>query len=51
MIDDEVRNKTLARFEAHRRVWRESEPLRALYARWYGLVKKALPDRSLGPWI
>jgi SAM-dependent methyltransferase len=43
--------ETLARFEQHRRAWRQNEALRTLYARWYGRVRDALPSSALGPWI
>jgi SAM-dependent methyltransferase len=49
MLEDPVRERTLARFEAHRRAWRENQPLRELYQRWYGRVRAALPAQ--GPWI
>jgi SAM-dependent methyltransferase len=39
----------LARFEEHRRAWRENEALRLLYGRWYGRVRAALP--AARPWI
>ncbi len=48
---DDVQARTLARFEAHRRAWEANEPLRRLYGRWYERVRRALPPRSLGPWI
>lgn len=45
------RGETLGRFVHHRRAWRENEALRALYERWYGRVRAALPPRPLGPWV
>jgi SAM-dependent methyltransferase len=48
MVEDPVRERTLARFEAHRRAWQENQPLRLLYQRWYGRVRAALPAQ--GPW-
>jgi SAM-dependent methyltransferase len=45
----DVRARTLARFEAHRRAWDGNAALRALYAEWYGRVAAALPPASLGP--
>lgn len=50
-LDDAARARTLARFEDHRRRWRDNEALRELYARWYGRVRARLPPRQLGPWI
>ncbi len=47
-VDDGARRDTLARFEAHRRAWDANPALRALYTRWYGLVRDALPPRALG---
>jgi SAM-dependent methyltransferase len=49
MIADSVRTRTLARFEAHRRAWRDNQALRLLYERWYGRVRAALPAQ--GPWV
>src|SRR5882757_6186905 len=49
MIEDHVRDRTLARFEAHRRAWRDNQALRLLYERWYGRVRAALPAQ--GPWV
>jgi SAM-dependent methyltransferase len=51
LLPAEVREKTLARFEAHRRAWRNNRALRACYSDWYGLIRKHLPAASLGPWI
>lgn len=50
-LPEEARARTLERFEAHRRAWRDNEALRTLYEGWYGRVRAALPDRALGPWI
>ena len=50
-LDPQVRDRTLARFEAHRRAWQDKPALRALYTRWYGRVREQLPDRRLGRWI
>ncbi len=47
----ELCQRTLARFDAHRRAWASNEALRISYARWYGLLRAALPDRGIGPWI
>src|SRR5947207_13354513 len=49
MSDSSFREPTLARFEEHRRAWAENPALRALYGRWYGLVKEQLPAQ--GPWV
>jgi SAM-dependent methyltransferase len=49
MIEEAVRARTLARFEAHRRAWQDNEALRLLYQRWYGRVREALPAE--GPWV
>jgi SAM-dependent methyltransferase len=50
-VEPALRQKTLARFEEHRRAWRDNEALRTLYHGWYGRVRGALPARELGPWI
>jgi SAM-dependent methyltransferase len=50
-LGEDVRARTLARFEAHRQAWAANPALRALYQRWYGRVRAELPDRRLGPWI
>ncbi len=47
----DVRARTLARFEDHRRAWRSNEPLRTLYSAWYQRLREHLPVRDLGPWI
>ena len=46
-----VRERTLERFEAHRRAWKGNPALRACYARWYRRLAAALPSRDLGEWI
>jgi SAM-dependent methyltransferase len=51
VVDAELRAKTLARFEDHRRSWRENAALQALYRGWYGRVRDLLPPPALGPWI
>jgi SAM-dependent methyltransferase len=48
MLDADVRARTLARFEQHRRAWDTNPALRALYAEWYGRVAAALPPPALG---
>jgi hypothetical protein len=47
----DLRERTLARFEAHRRAWRSNEALRTLYRAWYQRLRADLPARELGPWI
>jgi SAM-dependent methyltransferase len=49
MVEDAIRDRTLARFEAHRRAWRDNQALRLLYQRWYDRVRAALPAQ--GPWV
>jgi SAM-dependent methyltransferase len=46
-----IRERTLARFEEHRRVWSRNPALRMSYQRWYCRLRKALPARDLGPCI
>ncbi len=46
-----MRERTLVRFEEHRRVWQANPTLRASYGHWYGRLRRALPPRELGPWI
>lgn len=48
---DDGHTHARARFEAHRRAWDANPALRELYARWYGMVRAALPPRERGPWI
>jgi SAM-dependent methyltransferase len=45
------RQAALARFERHRKAWRDNEALRTLYTRWYHEVKARLPDRALGRFV
>lgn len=40
-----------ARLEEHRRTFDNNAPLRALYARWYRRIRRALPSRNLGEWV
>jgi SAM-dependent methyltransferase len=47
-LPDELRTRTLARFERHRRVWETNRPLRALNADLYAQVASHLPAQSLG---
>jgi SAM-dependent methyltransferase len=49
MSDSPFRERTLARFEEHRRAWAANAALRELYGRWYGLVRTQLPKE--GPWV
>jgi SAM-dependent methyltransferase len=49
VLSDELRARTLARFEEHQRAWEANPALRALYADWYGRVAAALPPEGLGP--
>jgi SAM-dependent methyltransferase len=44
----EQRQRTLERFQQHRRAWERNAPLRALYADWYARIAAALPPRALG---
>jgi len=37
------------RFEEHRRAFLQNEPLRKLYAEWYGRIGQSLPPAGLGP--
>jgi SAM-dependent methyltransferase len=46
-----IRESTLLRFAEHRLAWDSNPALRASYARWYGMIRKALPARSLGDWV
>jgi len=48
MLGEEIRARTLARFEKHRRAWNANPALRTLYADWYGRVARALPPETLG---
>jgi SAM-dependent methyltransferase len=47
----EIRARTLARFEEHRRAWNSNRALRACYRDWYGLIRANLPAPELGPWV
>jgi SAM-dependent methyltransferase len=49
VLGAEVRARTLARFEEHRRAWEANPTLRALYGEWYGRVAAELPPAALGP--
>jgi SAM-dependent methyltransferase len=46
-----LRERTLARFENHRRAWHSNPALRSSYADWYGKIRAKLPVHELGPWI
>ena len=46
-----LRERTLARFEDHRRAWQANPALRACYGHWYGKLRAALPPPDLGSWI
>ena len=48
-LPDELRRRTLERFEDHRRAWGGNRALRALYAEWYARVAGELPAAALGP--
>jgi len=48
-LSEELRARTLARFEEHRRAWDENPALRVLYGDWYGRVAAELPPPALGP--
>jgi SAM-dependent methyltransferase len=50
-MDPALRERTLARFESHRKAWSEDEALRTLYTRWYRRVREELPPPALGPWV
>jgi len=47
-LSDELRARTLERFERHRRVWGENRALRALNADLYARVAGELPPAALG---
>lgn len=51
MLTDAQRARTLERFEAHRRAWRDNASLQALYGDWYGRVRAQLPAAELGPFV
>jgi len=46
-----LRERTLTRFEDHRRSWQANPALRTCYGHWYGRLREALPPQSLGPWV
>ncbi|HEX7506697.1 MAG TPA: class I SAM-dependent methyltransferase [Polyangia bacterium] len=50
-LSAELRERTLARFEDHRRAWQANPALRTCYGHWYGKLRAALPPSHLGPWI
>jgi SAM-dependent methyltransferase len=50
-LPEPLRERTLARFAEHRRAWQANPALRTLYQGWYGRLREALPDRTLGPWV
>jgi SAM-dependent methyltransferase len=50
-IDPAVRQRTLERFEQHRRAWQQNTALRTLYTRWYRLIRERLPPAAVGPWV
>src|SRR4029079_1304220 len=47
-LSEELRARTLERFERHRRVWTENRALRALNADLYARVAAELPPAALG---
>jgi len=47
----DLRERTLAHFEDHRRAWQSNPALRTCYGHWYRRLREALPSRDLGPWI
>jgi SAM-dependent methyltransferase len=47
----ELRERTLAHFEDHRRAWQSNPALRICYGHWYRRIRAGLPARELGPWI
>jgi SAM-dependent methyltransferase len=48
-LSEKLRQRTLERFEHHRRTWDTNPALRALYGEWYARVAEALPPPALGP--
>ncbi len=50
-LSPDLRERTLARFAAHRRAWDTNPALRTCYAHWYHHLRQALPARDLGEWI
>jgi SAM-dependent methyltransferase len=47
----DLRQRTLAHFEDHRRAWQANPALRICYGHWYRRIHDVLPSRALGPWI
>jgi SAM-dependent methyltransferase len=47
----DLRERTLAHFEDHRRAWQSNPALRICYGHWYQRIRDALPPHNLGPWI
>jgi SAM-dependent methyltransferase len=47
-LSAELKARTLARFVEHRRAWDRNPALRACYARWYAMLRAALPAPALG---
>jgi SAM-dependent methyltransferase len=47
-LPEELRARTLERFEKHRRAWEANRPLRTLNADLYGRIAAELPPASLG---
>lgn len=50
-LPSDLRERTLAHFERHRRAWNDNPALRVCYAHWYRLLRQSLPNRELGPWV
>ena len=50
-LSEDLRARTVARFERHRQAWDRNPALRALYAEWYARVAAELPPPELGPRI
>jgi SAM-dependent methyltransferase len=50
-LPPEVCQRTLARFDQHRRAWNCNPALRICYREWYGIVRSHLPSPDLGPWV
>ena len=47
-LPDELRARTLARFEKHRRAWQKNRSLRTINADLYAQVARQLPPQTLG---
>ena len=47
-LPDELRARTLERFEQHRRAWQKNRPLRTMNADLYAQVASHLPPQALG---